>query len=52
LRLAREATKTFAGQTIVAILTGDGLKESAIAAAPAQGPPVTDDPAALEAALA
>jgi threonine synthase len=54
LRLAREATKTFGGQTIVAVLTGHGLKDpqSAIAAAPPLGAPVADDPAALEAALA
>ena len=53
LRLAREGKKTFAGQTIVAVLTGHGLKDpqSAIAAAPALGAPVADDPAALEAAL-
>ncbi len=53
LRLVREGTKTFAGQTIVAVLTGHGLKDpqTAIAAAPALGEPVADDPAALEAAL-
>jgi len=53
LRLSREGTKTFAGQTIVAVLTGHGLKDpqSAIAAAPALGAPVPDRPDALEEAL-
>jgi threonine synthase len=53
LRLVREGTKTFAGLTIVAVLTGHGLKDpqTAIAAAPELGEPVADDPAALEAAL-
>jgi threonine synthase len=53
LRLAREQPKSFGGQTIVAVLTGHGLKDpqAAIAAAPALGAPVDDDPAALEAAL-
>ena len=53
LRLARSEPKKFAGQTIVAVLTGHGLKDpqSAIASAPALGAPVANDPAALEAAL-
>ena len=53
LKLAREQPKKFAGQTIVAVLTGHGLKDpqAAIAAAPALGAPIDDDPAALEAAL-
>jgi threonine synthase len=53
LRLAREQPKKFAGQTIVAVLTGHGLKDpqTAIASAPALGAPVDNDPAALEAAL-
>jgi threonine synthase len=53
LKLARETPEKFAGQTVVAVLTGHGLKDpqSAIASAPALGPPVPNDPAALEAAL-
>ena len=53
LKLARAEPKRFAGQTIVAVLTGHGLKDpqAAIAAAPALGAPIDDDPAALEAAL-
>ncbi|MGZ6141828.1 MAG: threonine synthase, partial [Myxococcales bacterium] len=53
LRLARADAKKLAGQTIVAVLTGHGLKDpqSAIASAPALGAPVANDPAALEAAL-
>ena len=53
LRLARESSKKFTGQTIVAVITGHGLKDpqSAIASAPALGAPVPNDPAALEAAL-
>ena len=49
--LARE--RDFRGQTIVAVLTGHGLKDpqSAIDAAPVIGPPVENDAAALEAAL-
>jgi threonine synthase len=52
LRLAREK-RDFAGQRIVAILTGHGLKDpqAAIDAASGIGPPVADDAAALEAAL-
>jgi threonine synthase len=52
LRLAREK-RSFAGQTIVAVLTGHGLKDpqSAIDAAPEIGAPVENDAAALEAAL-
>jgi threonine synthase len=52
LRLAREK-RDFRGQTIVAVLTGHGLKDpqSAIDAAPVIGPPVENDAAALEAAL-
>src|SRR5207248_5015353 len=53
LHLAREQPKRFAGQTIVAVLTGHGLKDpqTAISSAPALGAPVPDDPAALEAAF-
>ena len=53
LKLARQQPKKFAGQTIVAVLTGHGLKDpqAAIAAAPPLGAPIDDDPAALEAAL-
>jgi threonine synthase len=53
LQLARAQPKKFAGQTIVAVLTGHGLKDpqTAIASAPALGAPVADDLAALEAAL-
>ena len=53
LKLARAEPKRFAGQTIVAVLTGHGLKDPqvAIAAAPALGAPIDDDLAALEAAL-
>jgi threonine synthase len=53
LRLARETPRKFQGQTIVAVLTGHGLKDpqSAIASAPELGEPVADDPAALEEAL-
>ena len=53
LRLARETPRRFEGQTIVAVLTGHGLKDpqSAIASAPELGEPVADDPAALEEAL-
>jgi len=52
LRLAREK-RSFAGQTIVAVLTGHGLKDpqSAIDAAPEIGAPVENHAAALEAAL-
>ncbi len=53
LQLARAQPKRFAGQTIVAVLTGHGLKDpqAAIASAPPLGAPIDDDPAALEAAL-
>jgi threonine synthase len=53
LQLARAQPKKFAGQTIVAVLTGHGLKDpqSAIAGAPPLGEAIPDDPAALEAAL-
>jgi threonine synthase len=53
LKLAREQPSKFAGQTIVAVLTGHGLKDpqAAISAAPALGAPVADDAEALEAAL-
>jgi threonine synthase len=53
LHLARERRKEFAGQTIVAVLTGHGLKDpqTAIASAPALGAPVANDLAALEAVL-
>ena len=53
LHLARSEPKKFAGQTIVAVLTGHGLKDpqTAIAGAPPLGAPVPDDLAALEAAL-
>ncbi|TMA45800.1 MAG: threonine synthase, partial [Deltaproteobacteria bacterium] len=52
LRLAREK-RDFSGQTIVAVLTGHGLKDpqSAIDAAAAIGTPIADDTKALEAAL-
>jgi len=52
LRLAREK-RDFSGQTIVAVLTGHGLKDpqSAIDAAAAVGVPIADDTKALEAAL-
>jgi threonine synthase len=52
LRLAREK-RDFRGQTIVAVLTGHGLKDpqSAIDAAPEIGAPVENDANALEAAL-
>jgi threonine synthase len=52
LRLAREK-RDFSGRTIVAVLTGHGLKDpqSAIDAAAAVGAPIADDAAALEAAL-
>jgi len=52
LRLSREK-RDFRGQTIVAVLTGHGLKDpqSAIDAATVIGPPVDNDAAALEAAL-
>jgi threonine synthase len=53
LKLSREQPSKFAGQTIVAVLTGHGLKDpqAAISAAPALGAPVADDAEALEAAL-
>ena len=53
LKLAREQPHRFAAQTIVAVLTGHGLKDpqAAISAAPALGAPIDDDPLALEAAL-
>jgi threonine synthase len=53
LHLARKDPKRFAGQTIVAVLTGHGLKDpqTAISSAPPLGAPVPDDSAALEAAL-
>ena len=53
LQLARKEPQRFAGQTIVAVLTGHGLKDpqSAIASAPALGAPVSDDADSLEAAL-
>jgi threonine synthase len=52
LRLAREK-KDFSGRVIVAVLTGHGLKDpqAAIDGQTELGPPVADDPAALEAAL-
>ena len=51
LRLSREQPKRFAGQRIVAVLTGHGLKDpqSAMAAAPPLAGAI--DPEALEAAL-
>ena len=53
LRLARETRGRFADQTVVAVLTGHGLKDpqSALAGAPGLGPAIPDDPDALEAAL-
>ena len=52
LRLALEK-RSFAGQTIVAVLTGHGLKDpqSAIDAAEEIGPAIADDIGTLEAAL-
>ena len=52
LRLAQEK-RSFAGQTIVAVLTGHGLKDpqSAIDAAAEIGPAIADDIGTLEAAL-
>jgi threonine synthase len=51
LKLSR--SQSFAGQTVVAILTGHGLKDpqTAIGKAPPLAPSVPDDPAALEEAL-
>jgi threonine synthase len=51
LKLAR--SQSFAGQTVVAILTGHGLKDpqTAIGKAPPLAASVPDDPAALEEAL-
>jgi threonine synthase len=53
LHLARERRKEFRGQTIVAVLTGHGLKDpqTAISSAPPLGAPVANDLAALEAVL-
>ena len=53
LHLAAKQPKRFAGQTIVAVLTGHGLKDpqTAIASAAPLGAPVEDDLTALEAAL-
>jgi threonine synthase len=53
LRLAREKKKEFGGQTLVAVLTGHGLKDpqAAIDAAGAISAPIADDTKALEAAL-
>jgi len=52
LRLAQEK-RSFAGQTIVAVLTGHGLKDpqAAIDAAAQIGPAIADDISTLEAAL-
>ena len=52
LRLAQEK-RSFAGQTIVAVLTGHGLKDpqAAIDAAAEIGPAIADDISTLEAAL-
>jgi threonine synthase len=52
LRLAQEK-RSFAGQTIVAVLTGHGLKDpqSAVDAAAGIGPAIADDISTLEAAL-
>jgi threonine synthase len=53
LKLARAQPGRFAGQTIVAVLTGHGLKDpqAAIASAPPLPEPVPNEPAALEEAL-
>ena len=54
LKLARETPGRFAGQTLVAVLTGHGLKDPqiAIASAPPLSAPVPNQPRALEEALA
>jgi threonine synthase len=54
LQLARAQPGRFAGQQLVAVLTGHGLKdpETAIQNAPALGEPVANEPRALEEALA
>ncbi|GAC1609453.1 MAG: hypothetical protein NVS4B10_25020 [Myxococcales bacterium] len=54
LQLARAQPGRFAGQELVAVLTGHGLKDpqTAIAQAPALGAPVADDFDALAEALA
>jgi len=51
--LARAQPGRFAGQLLVAVLTGHGLKDpqTAISSSPALGAPVANDPAALEDAL-
>ena len=54
LKLARADPRRFAGQQLVAVLTGHGLKdpERAIAVAPPLPAPVANEPRALEEALA
>ena len=54
LKLARQTPGRFAGQTLIAVLTGHGLKDpqTAISSAPPLPPPVPNEPAALEEALA
>jgi threonine synthase len=53
LKLARETPGRFAGQVLVAVLTGHGLKDpqTAIAHAPPLAAPVPNEPRALEEAL-
>jgi threonine synthase len=54
LMLAKKQPGRFAGQTLIAVLTGHGLKDpqQAIASAPPLPPPVPNEPRALEEALA
>jgi threonine synthase len=54
LKLAQKQPGRFAGQTLVAVLTGHGLKDpqTAISAAPPLPAPVANEPRALEEALA
>ncbi|MBS2024101.1 MAG: threonine synthase, partial [Deltaproteobacteria bacterium] len=53
LKLAQANPQRFRGQTLVAVLTGHGLKDPqlAIEHAPPLPPPVPDEPQALEEAL-
>ena len=53
LMLARRDPRRFAGQTLVAVLTGHGLKDPEIAIRSAQplGAPIPNEPGALEEAL-
>jgi threonine synthase len=54
LKLSRAQPARFAGQTLVAVLTGHGLKDpqTALLSAPPLGEPVPNEPRALEEALA